>query len=213
MHETHLHTQDSTFNIPNSTFLCLILSVHIPANTVNESDLANNLLIASPILHDGCFDKSVVYMIEHALSQGSLGLILNRPTGKSVGDLLSSNDFAKLAKLPVHYGGPVNEDRLHFASFEWTKNKKFQASIQLSSEEAAQALTQSGKIVRAFVGHSGWSEGQLSDELDKHVWFTANTTRTTLTAVQDEHLWQTCLQEISPFHHIISLTPDNPFLN
>ncbi|MFD2158388.1 YqgE/AlgH family protein [Rubritalea tangerina] len=183
-----------------------------PKNAVPEEKLTNNLLVSDPALRDGCFDKSVVFMIEHHQDEGSLGVILNHPTGKTVKDLISSDAFSKLANLPVYHGGPVASDQLHFICFSAHKSG-IRCQYPLSAEMATNAISKSGKLVRAFVGHSSWAEGQLHEELEKHAWFTAFSSMLTLSSSDDENLWAATLRELSPFHHIISLTPDNPFLN
>lgn len=195
-----------------SRLLSLSSKMQIPNNQVPEHQLSNNLLIADPALQDGSFDRSVIYMLEHAASQGSIGLILNHPTGKSVGQLISSDAFSKLAALPVSYGGPVESDQLHFAIFEWSNNA-LNCQTKISAEQASEAMKQTGKLVRAFAGHSGWTAGQLHEELDKHAWITAYSSPSTLSQLQHENLWVQSLQKISPFHHILSLMPENPFLN
>ena len=182
-------------------------------NSLPEKKLANNLLIATPVLRDGCFDKSVIFMVKHNQPEGSLGIILNHPTGKTVGDLISSTVFAALSQLPVNHGGPVDSDQLFFAIFEWISPTKLSCTMQVPTEQAAQSLTNDRHIVRAFVGHAAWTKGQLSDELEQAVWFTAQITKETLKLTQDINLWNTTLESLSSFHHIISLTPENPFLN
>ena len=186
--------------------------MQIPNNQVPEHKLSHNLLIADPSLLDGCFDRSVIYILEHAREKGSLGLILNHPTGKSVGQLISSDAFSKLAHLPVSYGGPVESDQLHFAIFEWI-NGTLNCHSKISAEQAVNAMQQRGQLVRAFAGHSAWTSGQLHEELEKLAWITAYSKQATLSHLIDEGFWAESLQGISPFHHILSLTPKNPFLN
>jgi putative transcriptional regulator len=186
--------------------------MQIPNNLVPEQKLSNNLLIANPSLHDGCFDRSVIYMLEHAQNKGSLGLILNHPTGKSVGQLISSTSFSKLSHLPVYFGGPIESDQLHFAIFEWAANRLL-CNTKISAEQAIIALRTPGKMVRAFVGHSGWVAGQLHEELEIQTWISALSKKSTLNDLKRDDYWAIMLQELSPFHHILSLTPKNPYLN
>src|SRR5689334_25371736 len=58
---------------------------------LGELHVAPGLLIAMPQLRDPNFDRSVVLMIEHR-TEGSFGLVVNRPTRTPVGDLLKSID-------------------------------------------------------------------------------------------------------------------------
>lgn len=184
-----------------------------PPNIVPENRLDNNLLIATPSLRDGCFDKSVVFMIEHSSKLGSTGVILNHPTGKSVGELLSTNDFKPISKLPVYFGGPVENDQLLFASFEWTSATELKCDFRIPLAQAIAAHQHADKFVRVFVGHSRWQPNQLSNELKQHAWFTAFTRPPVLELPSDEQLWNATLRETSPLHHLISLTPDDPTKN
>lgn len=184
-----------------------------PPNIVPENRLTHNLLIATPALRDGCFDKSVVFMVQHNAKDGSIGLILNHDTGKKVGDLLSTNDFKPLSDLPVYFGGPVENDQLVFASFEWTDATELKCEFHIPLGKAVEAHQSKEKFVRVFVGHSTWQPGQLTNELKQHAWFTAFTRPPLLDLPAGELLWSDTLRGLSTFHHLISLTPENPALN
>lgn len=180
-----------------------------------QPPIDGSLLIASPSLQDGIFDRSVIYVHQHSLSKGAEGLILNKPTGELVGNSLSGPEFKSLSNLPIYYGGPVATDQLTFSSFSFPDNMSagIECQVCISADEAAKTLRKSGSFVRAFVGKSVWTEGQLEDELENHAWYLAPPIKEAFTLSQDESLWKNTLQKLSPFHHIISLTPDNPFLN
>ena len=93
-------------------------------------------MLADPSLRDGTFNRSVILLAEHQ-AEGAFGLILNHPTGKTVGDLLDGDDFAPLRQLAVHEGGPVARDQLTFSSFWWSrKQNRLRWSIRLSAEDA-----------------------------------------------------------------------------
>ena len=169
-------------------------------------------MLASPSLQDGVFDDSVILLHTHKQNV-SEGLILNRPTGQTVGDFIIGNYFKGLENLPLYYGGPVDSDQLSFASFEWKKNGEIKCKPAISAEEAKKTINQSGSLLRAFVGSSIWSKGQLQEELENYVWFVAPAISKILSMPQDETLWKNTMQSLSPFHHIVSLTPENPFLN
>lgn len=188
--------------------------MNIPA-PLFQPPIEGSLLLASPSLQDGVFDRSVIYVHSHTLETGAEGLILNRPTGELVGTTLCSPEFEPLKKLPIYYGGPVATDQLTFTSFRFNPEMKdsIECKICISAEEAAKTMSQSGSFVRAFVGKSTWTDGQLEDELENHAWYMAPPVQQAFTMPQDDTLWHSTLQSLSPFHHIISLTPENPFLN
>ncbi len=180
-----------------------------------QPPIDGSLLLASPSLQDGVFDQSVIYIHQHSLSSGAEGFILNRPTGELVGTTLCSAEFEALSKLPIYYGGPVATDQLTFSSYRFNEGSEngVECQVCISAEEAAITLRTSGTFVRAFIGKSTWTDGQLEDELENHAWYLAPPIQEAFTLPQDETLWKNTLQHLSPFHHIISLTPENPFLN
>lgn len=187
--------------------------MHVPVTTFSDSNIAGSLLLADPSLRDGYFDKSVVYIVEHDTNEGSLGLILNKPTPRKVGDLIASEQFKDLAHLPVYMGGPVGNDQMLFASFEWEEPNTLTCHFRISAEEAVERIKEPFAHIRAFVGHSGWTPGQLQDEVERHAWFCRNAPARLVLETVDDVMWQELLSDLSPFHHVISLAPDNPFLN
>ena len=64
--------------------------------------LQGQLLLADPSLREGAFRRSVILLAEHDSNQGTFGLILNHPTGKTVGDFLQGEEFTPLRQLAVH---------------------------------------------------------------------------------------------------------------
>ncbi|MEU1375735.1 YqgE/AlgH family protein [Streptomyces triculaminicus] len=73
------------------------------------SSLTGRLLVATPALSDPNFDRAVVLLLDHD-EEGSLGVVLNRPTPVDVGDILQP--WAALTGEPgvVFQGGPVSLD-------------------------------------------------------------------------------------------------------
>ena len=64
--------------------------------------------MASPGLLDPNFARSVVLLIEHN-EQGALGVVINRPTGKTVRELWREVSQTPCdCSRPVHLGGPVS---------------------------------------------------------------------------------------------------------
>ncbi|MDB4687038.1 YqgE/AlgH family protein, partial [Akkermansiaceae bacterium] len=97
--------------------------------------LDKKLLLADPSLRDGTFNKSVVLLAEHTPEEGAFGLILNHPSGKTVGDLISDPEFLELWQIPVHLGGPVARDQLTFSAF-WKRDSKFGFATRIAMDEA-----------------------------------------------------------------------------
>lgn len=164
-------------------------------------------------MKDDIFGRAVILLAEHQPEEGAFGLILNHPTGKIVGDLLKGESFTPLRKLPVHEGGPVSRDQLTFSAFWWSKTEGLKWAIRLSTEEAIAHAHRPGTIVRAFVGYSGWTAGQLENEITRSSWITARPRPDLLGHEHDRGLWSEILRHLSPLHRILAEAPDDPFLN
>ncbi len=182
-----------------------------PSDTPIE--LQGRLLLAAPTLRDGVFDRSVILLANHSAADGAMGLILNHPIGKSVGDLLPGPDFEAIADLPVHLGGPVSSDHLTFAAFHWDPLDGLQCEFRIPTVEAAKQHGEPGTLVRAFVGYSGWSAGQLEKELRRDSWIPVSPSADILGAPLERELWSDILRELSPYHRILAEAPEDPQQN
>lgn len=184
-----------------------------PSNPNLPIHLQGQLLLADPSLREGTFHRSVILLAEHKSDEGAYGLILNHPTGKTVGDFLTGSDFASLRQLAVHEGGPVARDQLTFSSFWWCKKLGLRWALRISAEDAVIHARRPGRIVRAFVGYSGWTAGQLENELRRSSWIAARPQPDLLGHDHDIGLWAALLSRLSPLHRILAAAPDDPSLN
>lgn len=181
--------------------------------------LEGQLLIADPSLRDGIFNKTVILLAEHNGDEGAYGLILNQPTGQTVGDLLTSEDFQVLSSIPVHLGGPVGQEHLTFAAF-WTDEAEKESSkralrfaSRISAQDAIKRAQQPGTLVRAFAGYSGWTPGQLESEIRKNSWIPTLPSVDLLAMEHEKNLWSELLRGISPYHQILAEAPDDIYVN
>lgn len=137
--------------------------------------LQGHLLVASPKLPDPNFYRSVVLMIQHD-AEGAFGLVLNRPTTVSVGEVWKKlGRPASMCKSPVYLGGPVAGPMMALhACQEWSEGEVIPGVFFASQKEALNALVcdQNGPRL-VFSGYSGWGAGQLDDELEAGGWLTA----------------------------------------
>src|SRR5947209_13874720 len=86
-------------------------------------NLTGSLLIAHPNMLDPNFRRAVLFISAHDPDDGAIGVIINRPLDKSVGDLVSETPPEDLADVPVFFGGPVGNNQLMLAAFEWHKGQ------------------------------------------------------------------------------------------
>ena len=186
---------------------------HEPSASDSPIQLQGHLLLADPSLKEATFHRTVILLAEHSAEAGAFGLVLNRPTGNLVGDLLPGDKFAPLRHLPVHDGGPVSQNQLTFSSLWWSPKKGFRWSARLSAEEAVEHARKPQRLVRAFIGYSGWTAGQLENELRRNSWLVTRAEPDLLAHTHDASLWPVLLRRISPLHRILAEAPDDPTLN
>lgn len=176
--------------------------------------LAGSLLIAHPGLRDPNFSRTVLFISAHDATEGALGIILNRPSGRSVGDLLPNKPIGNLAQLPVLLGGPVQQNQLTFASFRWSpETERMECRHHLLIPEAQEAMEQEHTEVRAFVGYAGWSGGQLEAELAQRSWLVAKPWPDVLTEAQTPVLWRNLTSSFGPWYRLIAEAPEDPSMN
>jgi len=148
-------------------------------------DLTNQFLIAMPSMRDDHFAGTVVYLCEHN-ERGALGLVINRPTDIDLPKLFSKVDLKlardDLAEAPVFYGGPVQTERgfvLHERLDEegghYASTLKINGGLEMTtSRDVLEALSHGAGPRKVFIalGYSGWSAGQLEEEIGRNGWLT-----------------------------------------
>lgn len=153
-----------------------------PTRTI---DLTDQFLIAMPSMRDGNFSGTVVYLCEHN-ANGALGLVINRPTELPLQELFHKVDLKldrpDLADAPVYFGGPVQtergfvlHDQLDAEGGHYNSTLKIGAGLEMTtSRDVLEALAGGAGPRRVFVtlGYSGWSAGQLEDEIARNGWLT-----------------------------------------
>lgn len=173
------------------------------------------LLLADPRLRGSTFERSVILVTEHGTSDGTHGLVLNRPTEETtLGDLLPSLEFKPLADVPVYQGGPVTPNELALVALRWNgETGKIDFRTPLGIAGAMKARRE-GWEVRAFTGYTGWSGGQLERELEESSWIVMPPVPIAMQGVEGPPLWSTILRAVDdPLMALLAELPDDPTLN
>lgn len=180
-----------------------------------STQLSGSLLVAHPNLLDPNFRRSVLVLSAHDAKEGSLGFIINRPTGRMVGDLLAGReDLGALARVPVCLGGPVNQDRLVFAALRWDAGRhQVECQPHLAPEDALKLSHDAAITVRAFVGYAGWSAGQLEAEVTQRAWVVKPGRPDVLELAGSERLWPEIMRQMGPWYRLMAAAPEDPSLN
>jgi putative transcriptional regulator len=164
--------------------------------------VAGSLLVATPLLVDPNFARSVVLVLRHA-ADGTLGVILNRPTAIPVAEYLPDWEAVTSAPAVVFQGGPVEpEVGLGLAVRG--------SAIDLVDIEAGPADEQP---VRIFAGYAGWGAGQLDSELAEGAWFVLRSRPSDLTTDRPLDLWPTVLRRQRSDVGVYATYPPDPRMN
>lgn len=172
--------------------------------------LTGSLLIAHPSLLDPNFRKSVLFISTNDGEDGSFGLTLNRPAGRTVGELLSGKELGALGRVPVFLGGPVATDQLIFASFRWhAETERMECQHHLVIHEAEEAMHDESVVIRAFVGYAGWSKGQLEGELAQRAWLVRPASPDVMELERCPTLWREITSSFGPWFRLLAESPDD----
>lgn len=158
-----------------------------------------SLLIASPMLEDGNFLRSVIYILEHS-DTGTLGLIVNRDLDVPLGELWDDCPDRLTAARLCAEGGPVDRHKgllLHgFTDLPETYQLAEGIAVGGDPErlEAEVADGPGHRGPRLFLGHAGWQTGQLAEEIAIGSWLVRpGHPALLLDPTPPEQLWQDLL--------------------
>ncbi len=178
---------------------------------VSKASIAGSLLLAHPTLKDPNFRRTVVLMSSHG-ADGAMGVVLNRPLGQRLGELNGEFALGPLAGVPLYCGGPVETKQLLLAAWR-TRDDGFQLHFGIEVEKAVQLLGEEGTHIRAFLGYSGWSKGQLENELRQNTWVVADVPLDLLDHPQNDGLWRGVLGGMGDEWRLLADEPDDTSLN
>lgn len=175
---------------------------------------AGMLLLAHPTLLDPNFRRTVVLLSAHSAEEGSIGIIVNRPLGQTLGEFDPELGDSPLADVPLYSGGPVAADQLILVAWKWCAEKSsFKLYFGIDGERAKRIfLEDDGYKIRGFLGHAGWTGGQLDSELEEGSWVLS----TSLPALKDNEVsvdWHELLCDERPELRLLADAPEDPSLN
>lgn len=135
------------------------------------------LLLATPVLLDPNFADTVVLMLD-VNDEGALGVVINRPTGLPVVDVLA--DWAELVAEPevLFQGGPVETQGALAVALrrdgegETLGFREVAGDLGLLDLDTPVELVEANlAVLRIFAGYAGWGAGQLQAEIDEGHWY------------------------------------------
>lgn len=158
------------------------------------------LLVAHPTFRDLDYRQTVL-LAAPAPNGGHLGVILNRPTRRSLGSLFPEHAPSKKVVEPVFYGGPFSRGAL--VALVKTDVTPGAGSVQLMTHlflafrahTIDQVIEQAPNDARYYVGYVGWRPGELKREIDGGLWAVIEADLDQVFRKDTEGLWEELLQQ------------------
>jgi putative transcriptional regulator len=169
--------------------LCLLCAVA----QAQEEDAV--ILVAHPAFRDLEYRQTVL-VAAPAPNGGHVGVILNRPTRRSLGSLFPEHEPSKKVVDPVYYGGPFSRGAL--VALVRTDAAPGAGSVMLMknlylafrANTIDQVIESTPNEARYFVGYVGWRPGELKSEIDRGLWAVQGAEVDMVFRKDTENLWE-----------------------
>jgi putative transcriptional regulator len=248
---------------------------------MEAESLGGRLLVATPLLGDPNFRRTVILIVEDEPGEGTLGVVLNRPTEVQVEQVLQAWTDLVTGPSVVFKGGPVSpnsalalalargEDEPDEGTLGVVLNRPTEVQVEqvlqpwtdlvtgpsvvfkggpvspnsalalalargedeplgwrsldgssvtsrigLVDLEAPPELLAGGiTSLRVFAGYAGWGPGQLQAEIEEGAWYVLPGEPTDAFLAEPERLWPEVLRRQGGEFAIVATYPDDPLLN
>lgn len=157
------------------------------------------LLVAVPYFNDAFFNRSLVLLTDYD-KENCAGLIVNHQLQYPVHELVDELQVED----KMYLGGPVLPSALFLLhNFEsCTASSKIVPNIYVGYDKVLLALIEHRAIAtlkyKFLMGYSGWSPGQLEDEIAKNMWVIANPTPDLVFNTPPEEMWNKAVRTLGP---------------
>lgn len=187
--------------------------------TVADVALKGSLLVATPLLREPTFARTVVAVLEHDRDEGAFGVVINRPVDLAVADVVPP--VAELVTPPATLfdGGPVSPSTAIALGMAapgapadgWAAVVPPLVTVDLDHDPAL--LAASLRALRIFAGYAGWAAGQLEGEIAEGAWYVVDALPLDPFAADPHQLWSAVLRRQGWPLSAVALCPLDPTLN
>jgi len=178
----------------------LICAAPWPATALALEDDEAMLLVAHPAFRDLDYRQTVL-LAAPAPNGGHVGVILNRPTRRSLSSLFPEHEPSKKVVDPVHYGGPFSRGAL--VALVKGDSAPGAGSVQVMRQlymafrvnTIDQVIESRPNDARYYVGYVGWRPGELKAEIERGIWSVLGADMDVVFRKDTEGLWEEMLQQ------------------
>ncbi len=172
------------------------------------------ILIAEPFLQGYHFSRSIILLTEHG-EEGSMGLVLNKPLDVTLDKLIQQ---FPIPAFDLTCGGPVSPDKLFYlhtyanipGAMEIIPGLYFGGDFEVIRDVIA---ADENHHIRFFIGYSGWSSGQLEDEIKQNSWLVTESTIPEILDFTSEEYWVSSMKKLGNKYATWVNFPNTPELN
>ena len=191
--------------------------------------LVGCLLVSTPALDDPNFNRRVILVLDHGL-HGALGVVIDRPGGVTVDQLMPQWHALATAPAELFTGGPVARNSLiglvRLVSREaaaegaagrpegWrmvVDDDRPIGTVDLATDP--DALGDAVVAARLFSGYAGWESGQLEDEIEEGSWYVVRAEGRDPISADPEGLWRRVLKRQGGALALVAGFPVDPAHN
>lgn len=176
--------------------------------------LTGLLLVAHPAMLDGRFAKSVVLISADSVEGGTIGIVINNPLNKTIGEFDRRYAGTPLSQVPVYYGGPIGDKYLILTAWVWMAAEKvFKLYFGIPEDKAIELVQNNPDVdIRAYAGYSGWKHRELESELQRRAWLLSSIKNLTPGRPKTS-LWRHMLSSVEPGLLFLVDKPSKPEVN
>jgi putative transcriptional regulator len=179
-------------------FLACAAPWSVPAQA--QDDDSAMLLVAHPAFRDLDYRQTVL-LAAPGPNGGHVGVILNRPTKRSLSSLFPEHEPSKKVLDPVHYGGPFSRGAL--VALVKTDSAPGAGTVQVMKNlymafrvnTIDEVIESRPNDARYYVGYVGWRPGELKSEIERGIWSVLGADLDVVFRKDTEGLWEEMLQQ------------------
>jgi len=194
--------------------------MEFPEDFKNKNYEKGSLLIANPVLPDPNFSRTVILLCDHD-DQGSFGLVINRSTQLKAPDLFLNINILKSYNEKIYLGGPVSQSMVFFLCRSPAAAGKLDevcSGVYLGSnletlESLYSSLENPEQDIRFYLGYSGWSGGQLAEEMEQNSWLVQRANEQFIFLDSESLIWPKAVNSLGKKYQYLTKAPVNPQWN
>lgn len=165
----------------------------------HEGDLRGRLLVATPLIADPNFERTVLLVLEHDAVDGAIAVVVNRPSDLEVADALEGWRDIVAEPRVVFIGGPVSQgSAIALAEAPGVDAEWFSPVVgplgMVDLDVEPTAVGPSVTRARIFSGYAGWASGQLEAEIGDGSWFVVDSSPDDTLGTRRDGLWHRVLR-------------------